>query len=205
MSKNLVIFYLIGILTTLSISFIAYFISIRYQFRRFGRFLFLLILLSIYLVFAQYFKYHSLHFYADFSHEAQILYNIITTGMPLCPNVEYLKPGTLNFFSVHFQPLFYLLALPLKLWPYGEAVIIINVVLILSAIIPLYKLAICYRNDKLFGLFMVTLLLWHLTFQYAVLYAVGILRLSIPIIFWMLYFWKKRNTTLYFIFVFIAV
>ena len=157
------------------------------------------------MVFAQTMKYYSLHFYVDFSHWTQILHNIVTNGKPTNLSQELLVPGTLNYFSVHFTPPLYVLAVPFKLWPYSETLIIMNYLLMVSSIIPLYKLALTCHKGKRFGLFMVALLLWYPTFQYIVLYEFEMLRFSIPIILWMLYFWEKKNTVLYFLFVLLAV
>jgi uncharacterized membrane protein len=101
----------------------------------------------------------------------------------------------------------YALAVPFKLWPYSETLMIMNYLIMASSIIPLYKLATFCRKDKdaRFGLFMAALLLWYPTFQYTTLYEFEVLRFSIPIILWMLYFWEKKNTVLYFIFVLLAV
>ena len=158
----------------------------------------------MYMPIAQYLKYSSLHFYVDFSHWLQVLHNISTSGNPLSLNQELLVPGMMNYLSVHFVPLLYLLALPFKLWPYGETIIIVNYLLMLSAIIPLYKLALHINKDKQFALVISALLLWYPTFQYTVLYEFGMLRFSIPVILWMLYFWEKRSMKLYFLFVFLA-
>jgi len=75
----------------------------------------------------------------------------------------------------------------------------------ISSSIPIYKIAVSYQKNKQFGLFMVALLLWHPTFQYIVLYEFDMLRFSIPITFWMLYFWKRQKIGLYFLFVILAV
>jgi uncharacterized membrane protein len=159
------------------------------------------------MVFAQILKYHSLHFYVDFSHWTQILHNIVTYGKPTNLSVEFMVPGTINYFSVHFVPFMYVLAIPFKLWPYSETLIIMNYLVMASSIIPLYKFALSCHKDKQaqFGLFVAALLLWYPTFQYTVLYEFEVLRFSIPIILWMLYFWEKKNTVLYFLFALLAV
>lgn len=205
MDKNLIFFYLIGLCSVLSISFAIYYISARYKSKWVTWFMYPLAFLSIYILFSQLLKYHSMHFYVDFSHWTQILYSIITTGKPINLSVELMVPGTLNYFSVHFTPLLYLLAVPFKLWPYSETLIIMNYLLMASSVVPLYKLALASQKKKPFGLFMVVLLLWYPTFQYIILYEFEMLRFSIPIILWMLYFWEKRNLIGYFILVFLAV
>ena len=159
------------------------------------------------MVIAQALKYYSLHFYIDFSHWTAILHNIVTSGKPTNLSVELMVPGGLNYFSVHFVPFLYVLAVPFKLWPYSETLIVMNYLVMASSIIPLYKLALSCHKDKQaqFGLFVAALLLWYPTFQYTVLYEFEVLRFSIPIILWMLYFWEKKNTVLYFLFALLAV
>ncbi|MFA5276702.1 MAG: DUF2079 domain-containing protein, partial [Candidatus Omnitrophota bacterium] len=154
---------------------------------------------------AQYLKYLSLRFYVDFSHWTVLLNSIITTGKPFNFNHELIFPGTNNYLSVHFVPFIYLIALPFKLWPYSETVIILNFIIMISSIVPLYKLSLLYEKSKKFGLFMMALLVWYPTFQYTVLYEFEMLRFAIPIIFWMFYFLEKRSMKLYYLFVFLAV
>ena len=154
---------------------------------------------------AQYLKYLSLHFYVDFSHWTQLLNSIAANGKPHCLSQEIIVPGTLNYLSVHFVPLVFVLAAPFKLWPYSETLIILNFFLMASSAIPLYKLSLRCTGEKQFALFTATLLLWYPTFQYIVMYEFEMLRLSIPIILWMLYFWEEKNTRIYFLFAAIAV
>jgi len=206
MDRGLYALYLVGIFCVPTVSIIIYCISCKRDMKRISYWVMgVLITLSIYMISAQYLKYRSLHFYIDFSSWAQLLNNIATSGRPLSLNEEFIHPGCINYFSAHFVPLVYILALPFKLWPHSETLIIMNFLLMASSIIPLYKLASINRKDKQFGLFLVTLLLWYPTFQYIVLYEFEMLRFSIPVILWMLYFWEKRVMILYFIFVLLAV
>jgi len=157
------------------------------------------------MLFYQLLKYESLHYYVDFSHWAQVIHNICVTGKPLSESVELLVPGSRNYLSVHFTPYIYLIAVPFKLWPYAETIIWTNVILMMSSVIPMYKLSLACNNDKRFGLFMVSLLLFYPTFQYIVLYEFEMLRFGIPIILWMLYFWQTRKLKPYYLFVLLAV
>lgn len=207
MDKSFIYFYLIGSFSALIIGLVVYHISLHYNIKRFIWLMYLSIFSSIYMVFAQILKYYSLHFYIDFSHWTTLLHNISTNGNPTNLSVELMVPGGLNYLSIHFVPLLYLLAVPFKLWPFSETLIIMNYLVMASSIVPLYKLtSIHYKDDyKHFGLFMAALLLWYPTFQYTVLYEFEVLRFSIPIILWMLYFWEKKNTVLYFFFILLAV
>ena len=202
---NLIIFYAVGIVSTVSIGFIMFFISSRYDIKLPQWLLYLLVVVSGYMFAAQYLKYFTFHFYGDFAHWAQVFYNISTTWKPLCISQELHVPGTFNYFSAHFVPLLYILAIPYRLLPYNETIIFLNVSIILSAAIPMYKLALNHSKDKRFAFFMVILLIWYPTFQYTILYEFEMLRFSIPIILWMLYFWQKKQMVGYYIFLIFAV
>ena len=205
MDRSLLFFYLFGVFLVLNISLIVYYVFYHSKIKLTSLPMYFLILSSIYILFAQYLKYLSLHFYVDFSHWATILYNITTSGKSLNLSQEFLYPGTLNYLSAHFVPMIYVLAIPFKLWTYNETIIVFNFILMISAAVPLYKIALIHYRDKRFALFMVTLLLWYPTFQYTILYEFEMLRFSIPIILWMLYFWEKKKMILYFIFVVLAI
>lgn len=209
MDKSFYEFYIIGIFSTIAISiaiFSLYFFYNKHNLNQIFDWFFGVLLISpLYMFLAQYLKYRSLHFYTDFSHWAINLYNIITIGKSLNLSQQILYPGTLNYLSVHFVPLIYLLAIPFKLWPYSETIIGLNFLLMISAAIPLYKLALAYRQDRRFALFIAVLLFWYPTFQYTVLYEFEMLRFSIPIILWMLYFWQTKKMIAYYLFLLLAV
>lgn len=205
MDKGLIVYYITGITFVVIVSLVMYYVSVRFRLRLPSWFMSLCALFSCYMIFTQYSKYFSLHFYEDFAHWAQIFHNIATTGKPLCLSLEFYFPGAMNYFSVHFAPLIYILALPFKILPYNETIIGLNLLLMMSSVIPLYKISLDSYQDKRFALFMVLLLLWYPTFQYTVMYEFEMLRFSIPIILWMLYFWQKGKVGPYFIFVLLAV
>ncbi|MBM3251139.1 MAG: DUF2079 domain-containing protein [Candidatus Nealsonbacteria bacterium] len=205
MSSTLFIFYSIGISATLLISWVVYF------FLRQGRrelphwFFWACIAASGYIFLAQILKYAALNMYVDFAHWLQVLRNISIKGLPEILTHEFIFSGTTNYFSVHFVPLIYALALPFKLISRPETLIILNVLLMFSSIIPLYGLAFNIKKNKYFTLFITVLFLWYPTFQYITLYEFEMLRFSIPILLWMLYFWEKKNIGLYFLFTLLAV
>lgn len=204
-SGSLTILYSVGIALTLFLSGIAYFFWRRRPREISPILLWVFIVASGYLFFAQYFKYRSLHFYVDFSHWLQLLYTISQTGLPYVLNQEFIVPGTLNYFTAHFVPFIYILALPFKLVPLPGTLIVLNVAFMLSSAIPLYKLARHIWNNKQFALLITVLFLWYPTFQYITLYEFEMLRFSIPILLWMLYFFETRRTLLYFLFVLVAI
>ncbi len=164
----------------------------------------IMILLSLYLPIFQYFKYYSLHNYADFTHWLQLIYNISLNWKPFSLNQTIDVVGTINYLSVHFVPFIYCFAIIYKILPYIETIIIMNFLLLVSSIIPLFKLSIVNKRSEKFALFLGALFVWYLTFQYIILYEFEMLRFSIPIILWMLYFWEIKSLKTFFVFVLLA-
>lgn len=161
--------------------------------------------IPLFLFLAQYLKYKSLHFFVDFSHWMQVISHIASIGMPLAPNQDFIVPGTLNYFAAHFTPLVYVFGLVYKLVPSPATVIALNVAVMVSSIIPLYMLAVRKEGTRQFGKLAAALLLLYPTFQYITLYEFEMLRFSIPILLWMLYFFEARRFVLYGIFAAFAV
>lgn len=205
MDKGLLILYSVGIVVTVATSFCFYYLFSRFKAKISLILLCVLILSSVYMLFAQWFKYLSLHFYIDFSHWLIVLHNITLSGKPLNMAQELFYPGTMNYLSAHFVPLVYALAVPFNMFPYSQTIIFLNFILMASAVIPLYKLALARTHNAKFSLFAISLLLWYPTFQYTVLYEFEMLRFSIPIIFWMLYFHDTNKKVPYFCFVILAI
>uniref|UniRef100_UPI002FD9C97E hypothetical protein n=1 Tax=Dissulfurispira sp. TaxID=2817609 RepID=UPI002FD9C97E len=83
MHKDLVIYYMVGVFSTLTISAIAYGISRLRNYNPSSRLIYALIGLSVYMPIAQYLKLNSLHSYVDFSHWLQVLYSLSVSGKPL--------------------------------------------------------------------------------------------------------------------------
>ena len=202
---DLALFYSIGTFAVIGAGTIACLVFSRRQTRISEVGFYLLIVASGYMVVAHLLKLATLHAYVDFAHWAQVLHSIAETGKPLSLNQEIYMPGTLNYFSIHFVPLIYFFAIPFKILPRNETIVVLNYLLMLSSIVPLYKLALLQDDRKRFGLFVAALLLWYPTFQYIVMYEFEIMRFSIPIIFWMLYFWERQKMSGYFLCVVLVV
>ncbi len=202
--EGLIVYYSIGVVAVFFSAFLACWVSTRFNITLHRGILITLIFASGYIFFAQYLKYKSLHMYVDFAHWLQLLQSIATKGWPEVLSQEFISPGTRNYFAAHFVPLIYLFAIPFKLFPYPATLIVLNVALMLSSAIPLYKLAVLRSGDRKFGLFIAALLLWYPTFQYITMYEFEMLRFSIPVLLWMLYFWERKKIGWYFLFVLLA-
>lgn len=204
-SAPLFLIYLFGIAATLVAAMLAFVLARRYEWTvsrwvRIG----MMIVVPPLLLAQQLLKYASLHMYADFSHWLQLIQSIATTGLLHSATVLYVVPGGLNYLSVHFVPLIYLFALPFKLFPYPQTLIVLNVAIMSSAAIPLYLLAWHRTRDRGFAILCALLLFWYPTFQYTTLYEFEMLRFSIPILFWMLYAWERQRMGWYYAFVILA-
>jgi uncharacterized membrane protein len=204
-TSSLILYYIIGILCVLIFTALAFKIANLKRINISQNILYVLIICSGYMFFVQLFKFYSLHYYTDFAHWGQVIASIANTGKPLSIGMELYRTGSLNYFSMHFTPLVYLFGLFYKIMPYAETIIFFNNVFMISAIIPLYKLCDKKYKDKSFALFVCVLLLWYPSFQYIVTYEFEMLRFSIPIIFWMIYFFETKKVKAYYLFVILAI
>lgn len=205
MIPTLTLYYLLGVSSIGIIAGVAYWIAVRYQKHLSRKVLIPIIAASGYIFFAQALKFDTLHMYVDLSHWLQVLESIMTTGAPNAINVEFIFPGAINFFSIHFTPLIYLFAPVFALFPHPKTLLFLQAFVMFSSIIPLSLLAKRMQGSKVFALFIVALFVWYPTFQYITLYEFEMLRFSIPIMLWMLYFWEERRMPLFLLFVLLAL
>lgn len=204
----MVFFYSVGVVAVIFSAVGIFFLTRkRIAAPSFRRFFIFSVLFSLYLPVAQWFKYQSLHFYIDFAAWPELLQKISTSGYPISSIQGFLlgQSQVYNWLAVHFTPFLYVLALPFKLAPYPETIMVLNAIVMLSSIIPLYKLARLGREDRRFAYFVAVLFLWYPTFQYITLYGFEMLRFSIPILLWMVYFWERGRVSWYFIFAVLAI
>lgn len=205
MNSQLIFYYSIGIVTVVAAAAVAYLVSATYKKSISAWILYVLIGLSAYIFIAQYLKLQGLHMYADLSHWVQIVKNISATWIPESLNAEFIFPGTRNFFSIHFTPFIYLFALAFRMFPFPGTLLVLQAIVMFSASIPLYLLARKMRGNGLFALLIVTVFFWYPTFQYITLYEFEMLRFSIPLLLWTLYFWEQKRLRLYFLLVVLSI
>ncbi|OGL65846.1 hypothetical protein A3F52_04835 [Candidatus Uhrbacteria bacterium RIFCSPHIGHO2_12_FULL_47_11] len=208
MNTSMMLFYSSGVLAVGFAAAGAFFFAYKRHYKpALTVSLVLSVIFSIYTLIAQFLRYYSLHVYIDFAAWPELLNSIIVKGYPASSIQGFLlgQSPLYHWFAAHFTPFLYLFALPFKLAPRPETIMVLNFLVMLSAIIPLYKLAALTQGNKRFARFVVVLFLWYPTFQYITLYGFEMLRLSIPILLWMIYFWESRKSFSYFIFVILAI
>ena len=205
MYDQLILFYLIGILIVFGFSLTVFFSVSYFKWEIPSWTKYVLIISFAYVPVIQFLKLYTMNMYVDFSHWEELLWNITKTGLPLSLSSEFIHVGTKNYFSSHFVPLSYLLAIPFKIWPHGETLIIMNYLIILSSIIPLWKLSMHLGFDKSMSLIWLVIFLWNVTVQYITIYEFDMLRISIPVFFWILYFLEQRKWGLFYVLLIMAL
>ncbi len=206
MNSALVLYYALGLLCVFGVGTIAFVAVIKTKLRfDLTKCLYALMAFSAFVIVAQLLKLHSLHMYVDVAHWGQIVHSISTSWAPTTLSHEFIFPGTYNYFSVHFVPLIYFFGILYAAIPELETLLIANGIIMLSSGVPLYLLARKMELKKAVSLLFVVALLWYPTFQYITMYEFEMLRFSIPIILWMLYFWEKKQVPLYYLFAALAV
>lgn len=205
MLNELILFYLLGIFMVL-VSSITIFYSVSYFKWNIPFWASSVLVFSFtYIIVLQILKLYTMHMYVDISHWLELLWNIIQSGLPLSPSSEFIYAGTKNYFSTHFVPLLYLLAVPFKIWPHGETLIIMNFLILSSSIIPLWKLSRHLGFDKSMSLIWLVIFLWNVTIQYITLYEFDMLRISIPVFLWILYFLELRKWSFFYVLLIISL
>ena len=205
MSNQLFLFYLVGILIVFGSSLTVFFSVSYFKCIIPSWASSVLVILFAYVPVLQILKLYTMHMYVDFSHWEELLWSITQSGLPLSPSSEFINQGTENYFSTHFVPLLYLLAVPFKIWPNGETLIIMNFLIITFSIVPLWKLSRHLGFDKNMSLIWLVIFLWNVTIQYIALYEFEMLRFSIPVFFWILYFLEQKKWGLFYVLLIVAL
>jgi len=205
-SKSLFQFYLIGSLTTFAVGLLAVAISYRKGLSVSNRILYpLIILFPVFLLSAGMLKLYAIKNYVDFAVWMEIVNNISRGLGPWSSIQEGIYPGTGHFFSAHFTPLVYFFALPFKIFPVHETLIISQFLLLLSAIPALYLYAKWWLKDSNQALALAAVLSIYPTYQYIHLYEFEMLRFSIPILLYAFYAFEREYFKTYWFFIALAL
>jgi len=192
-SQSLFQLYLIGTLTAFAAGLMAMGISYRKEYCVSNRILYLLIFLfPIFLLLGAMLKLYAIKNYADFAVWMEIVNNISRGLGPWSSIQEGIYPGTGHFFSAHFTPLVYLFAIPFKIFPARETLILSQFVLLLSAIPAVYLYAKWWLKDSNQALALAAVFSIYPTYQYIHLYEFEMLRFSIPILLFLFYAFERE-------------
>ena len=161
MSTWFVEFYAVGVAAVVLSALSSYWLCARRDWTVSRGALVALMLSALYIPIAQVLKYDSLHMYVDFTAWEELLKNVVQTGEPLSSIQGFLSNDgpSYNWFRAHFTPFLYVLAVPFALLPRPETIIILNVLLMFSSAIALYKLTMHLERNTALALVLSTVLL----------------------------------------------
>ncbi len=124
----------------------------------------------------------------DFGVFAQMFHYMDKTGLPLS-TLE--RNGLLSHFTIHLSPIYYLLLPFYKIWPRPETVQILQVLVVLSGVIPLLLLARHFKLKKSYQVALSFLYLFHPALIGSSLYDLHENCFLAPLILWLLLFLEK--------------
>lgn len=129
----------------------------------------------------------------DFTIFAQMFHNMSKTGLPLT-TVE--RDTLMSHFHVHVSPIFYLLLPFYMMAPYAETLPVLQAAVMVSAVIPMWKLA---KHHGLLGwqcVLMCAVLVFYPAFAGGAYYDIHENCFLMPLILWLLYALDKKHTLL---------
>jgi uncharacterized membrane protein len=132
----------------------------------------------------------------DFGLFSQMFHYMDTTGQALT-TLE--RNGLLSHFAVHLSPIYYLLLPVYKISPRPETLQILQVIVVLSGLIPLLLLSRHFKLKKSYQVVMSLLYLFHPAIIGSSLYDLHENCFLAPLILWLFYFIEKDRRILMFI------
>lgn len=138
----------------------------------------------------------------DFGIFAQMFHNMRTTGLPMT-TVE--RDGLLSHFAVHVSPIYYLMLPFYCLFPNPATLQVLQVLVVCSAVIPLWLIGKHHGLSGLGRLLTCTLLLVLPAVGGGIFYDLHENCFLLPLLLWLMYAIDKRNTLLICIFSFLTL
>lgn len=203
--------YTIGILSTLFLSGIFFFVFLKKPFPiNWAKYIFVfsIIFYIAYILVFQLLKLSTFKYYSDFAIWLELFSHIID-GRGIISTLHQTSLGfgdTRNYLALHFVPLIYILALPLYIFKnYPAYLIILQTLILASSIIPIYLFARDTFRDKKTGYLFAASFLFFPTVQYINLYDFEFLRISIPLLLFSFYFLFRKKYFFYYLFFVLSV
>jgi uncharacterized membrane protein len=198
---RLLIIYSVGLSSTLSISFLTYFISSKLSLKinkhiSYYIFFFSLLFYVFSILYLTFGKIKALHHYVDFATHLEILWrNYQSQGLITLMSENY--HGGRHWFAAHFTPIIYLTYVPaFAIFPSPYAIPISETFFILSSLIPLWLISKKYLDDNLSRL-LICSFLFYPTIFYTNLYGIAYIEICIPLFLWLFYFFEEKKNKLF--------
>lgn len=129
----------------------------------------------------------------DFGLFSQMFHYMDKTGQALT-TLE--RNGLLSHFTIHLSPIYYLLLPFYKIWPRPETLQILQVLVVLSGVIPLLLLSRHFKLKKSYQVVLSFLYLFHPAIIGSSLYDLHENCFLAPLILWLFYFIEKDRRVL---------
>lgn len=113
--------------------------------------------------------------------------------------------GGINLMGDHFSPLLALFALPYKIWPAPECLLILQAVLAASSVFPLYRIGKDQFGGNLWALLPVIALVCYLPLRNTVRFDFHPEVAAMPLLFWACWSWERSRTVLCSVFLLFAL
>lgn len=203
--------YTIGILSTLFLSGIFFFVFLKKPFPiKWAKYIFVfsIIFYIAYILVFQLLKLSTFKYYSDFAIWLELFSHIID-GRGIISTLHQTSLGfgdTRNYLALHFVPLIYILALPLYIFKnYPAYLIVLQTLILASSIIPIYLFARDTFRDKKTGYLFAASFLFFPTIQYINLYDFEFLRISVPLLLFSFYFLFRKKYFFYYLFFVLSI
>lgn len=129
----------------------------------------------------------------DFGIFAQMFHNMKQTGLPIT-TVE--RGAALSHFAIHVSPIYYLILPFYCLFPYNATLQIAQVVILASAVIPMWLIGKQHGLGGLSRLFLCALVLFYPTTSGGVYYDLHENCFLLPLILWLMYAIDRKSICL---------
>jgi uncharacterized membrane protein len=198
---NLFYIYSIGLTLVVLLSCATYHVSNKFSIKvnkknSYYIFCFSFLFYTVSIFYLSFNKINALHHNVDFATVLEILWqNYEGFGLRTFMS-EYYHGGS-HWFAAHFTPIIYLTYVPVFAVYQSQYVIPISeTFFILSSLIPLWLISKKYIDDDLSRLF-ISSFLFYPTIFYTNLRGVAFIELSIPLFFWLFYFYEEKKNKLF--------
>lgn len=206
---RLLILYSTGLIITISLVFLTYFISNKFNLKVNKEnsnyiFFFSLTFYIISIFYLSFSKINALHHYGDFATHLEILWKN-HQGLGLTTLIAEDKHGGSHWFSAHFTPIIYLTYIPaFSIFQSPYMLPISQTFFILSSLIPLWLISRRYLDKNLSRLY-ISCFLFYPTIFYMNLYSIAYVEISIPLLLWLFYFLERKNNFFFLVFLILTL
>jgi len=164
----------------------------------------LMVFFFFYISIFQILKFKSFNCYIDLAVPLQVLHNIIT-GNGAISSLEEALNGNAYWFSAHFSPIIYPIAIIFSLIPKVETIIVLQTLGFVLTCLPLYWYSNRILKNEIASVLFALVFLLYPPVHYMALYEFEYLKFAIPLLTFTFYFLYRGRYVLYFMFLLLSL